>query len=40
MLIGPDDIIDHPLWTEGDFALISQNNIRFRVDAIHLMAAR
>jgi hypothetical protein len=33
-------IKDHPRFNEGDFTLISSDNVRFRVASHHLMAAR
>lgn len=31
---------DSDTWKQGDFTLVSSNGVRFRVDSIHLMAAR
>ncbi|WOO80082.1 uncharacterized protein LOC62_03G003593 [Vanrija pseudolonga] len=32
-------IVDDDKWTTGDFALISSDNVRFRIDSYHLQAA-
>jgi hypothetical protein len=33
-------IKDDPTWKTGDFELISSDNVRFKVDAVHLCSAR
>lgn len=35
-----EDITDDPTWTEGDFTLISIDNVRFRVHGYVLFGAR
>jgi hypothetical protein len=37
---GDDGIVDHPVWSDGDFALISSDSTRFRMDSCHLASAR
>ncbi|WOO80383.1 uncharacterized protein LOC62_03G003902 [Vanrija pseudolonga] len=32
-------IKDHPVWNKGDFALISADNVRFRIDHHYLLSA-
>lgn len=33
-------IVDDRTWTNGNFTLISSDNVRFRVDGVHLFSAR
>lgn len=35
-----DEITDDPHWTEGDFTIISSDNVRFKVPLYFVMAAR
>ncbi|KAL1411778.1 hypothetical protein Q8F55_002745 [Vanrija albida] len=32
-------IVNDDTWTKGDFALVSSDNVRFRVDLVHLLSA-
>ncbi len=34
------DLQDDASWAEGDFELTSSDNVRFKVDAVHLCSAR
>lgn len=36
----PEEIIDHLLWTEGDFEVITADKVRFRVPFYYLFSAR
>lgn len=35
-----DKITDHKEWTDGDFEIITADNVRFRVPSYHLFSAR
>lgn len=35
-----DSIVDDPKWTNGEFTLISSDNVRFRVPAADLFSVR
>lgn len=35
-----DEITDDKQWTTGDFAIVSADNVRFRIDRHYLMSAR
>lgn len=35
-----EELVDDSKWKEGDFTLISSDNVRFRVDSCFVFAAR
>lgn len=39
-LAPPEAVIDDKKWTEGDFEIITSDNVRFRVPSYHLFSNR
>lgn len=34
------NIVDDEKWTQGDFTIVSEDNVRFKAKSFHVMSAR